>query len=316
MDQSQERQQRIMDLREIARVVFTTPRLWFMAVAVAVVLSTFEVVAAADGRVTIRFHIGLTTALLLSLSWLPALLRIFGIIGVTLKTPYGEATSRGLFDWLRDLDPQTKQEILPALAASLKPHPAASTADQARVESLRQAVEDELAALPIEAEEARAQLKAIAGQYEEIRQTPYSAARTFQLETLLANVRALAKRADFTPAELDERCGHFESAPEGQRIVTLGLLEALPGTVRCLDSVLQAIKDPRTPFEQYHALRAALALWPKFDAAQQSQLVDLLTELRAAGRIRPGSDRWLLSDQLLARSGARARVGLRDAGML
>jgi hypothetical protein len=231
---------------------------------------------------------------LVALVWLPALLGVFAVAGGGLTTPAGEATTGGLLDVLKALDPTTGREVLPSLAATLdRAEATADGADRAEVQTLRQTVEGALAAaLPVDTRQAREELNEAAERYEAIRRTePAGDARTFRLERLLARMRAVAKQARFTVAELDERFAGFDAPPAGQRIVGLALLQALPSGDRYLDVAVQAITGCLSAFEQYHALRAAQGMLPALDAEHRRRLAAAIQSQREeGGHIRPGTD--------------------------
>jgi hypothetical protein len=291
-------------LGELARIMLRVPRAWLAAVIVAALLSTFEISRSAGSGLSLTFHITTTTAILIALVWLPAVVAVLAGAGTggRPEAAAGEVASAGALGALQALDPKTKQEVLPPLIAAFeRAEVSAPQADQPRVRDLRRTVESELAATPVSAHQAREALARCAEEYETIRATGApSHARTFELETLLARVRALAVQARLTPEEVSRWSVGFDGAPEGQRIVVLGLLQSLPPQPKCFDLVLSTVGHSRSAFEQYHALRAAEHLLPSLDARQWDRLAEVIERQRGPqGYITPGTERWPLSDRIL-----------------
>jgi hypothetical protein len=115
---------------------------------------------------------------------------------------------------------------------------------------------------------------------------------------LVASARAAAVNARLGGPELHERCLRFGEAPDGERIVTLTLIEALHEP-DCFPAVLSGIGNSRSAFEQFRALRVAQGLLPSLDAAQRAQLRQVIDEQRGpGGYILPGTDRIVLADQI------------------
>jgi hypothetical protein len=64
---------------------------------------------------------------------------------------------------------------------------------------------------------------------------------------------------------------------------------------------VQAITGCLSAFEQYHALRAAQGMLPALDAEHRRRLAAAIQSQREeGGHIRPGTDRWALSERILA----------------
>ncbi len=284
----------------LAKIVPRVQRAWLATVIVGAVLSVFEISRSAGSGLSVTFHVTTATAILVALIWLPAVVAVFA--GGRLKTPADEATSAGALGVLRALDPRTKQEVLPPLIAAFdRAEVSIPQADQPRIRDVRQTMESELAATPVSARQAREALTRCAEEYETIRATePPSHARTFELETLRARVRALTIQARLTPEELSRWSVGFDGAPEGRRIVVLGLLQALPAQQQSFDLVLSAIAHSRSAFEQYHAMRTAEHVLPSLDARQRHRLAEVIELQRGPqGYITQGTERWPLSDRIL-----------------
>ena len=123
--------------------------------------------------------------------------------------------------------------------------------------------------------------QALATRYEQIRnQSSPDAQRTSEMNQLVAHVRGFALQGAYTPAEIQRI---FASGTEGNRIVALALSFMKPDPL-IFGSILEAIRNSKSAFEQYHALLAARALLPKLNDIQKGQLGALLQS--SAGNIR------------------------------
>lgn len=287
-------------IQTLTRMLMAAPRGWVVCVAVAALVSLFQINRAADGGLAFEFHVTNTTVLLLAVGWLPAVLAVVAVAGGGLKTPAGEATTGGLLPLLQVLDTTGKRAILPTLVAGLEEAEAASPSGaRNQVRTLRQEAEKELAGLPLDVQTARRELDGIALAYDAIRVAePSGRDRTMRMSELVARARAAAVNAHLSGPELRERCLRFGEAPDGERIVTLTLIEALHES-DCFPAVLSGIGNSRSAFEQSRALRVAQRLLPSLDAAQRPQLRQVISEQRGpGGYILPGTDRIMLADQI------------------
>jgi hypothetical protein len=117
--------------------------------------------------------------------------------------------------------------------------------------------------------------QALATQYEQIRaQSSPSARRTSEMNQLVTRVRGFAGQATYTPAEIQRI---FDTGTVGNRIVALALTFMKPDPLN-FGSLLEAIGNSKSAFEQYHALLAARVMLPKLDATQKGELVALLQD--------------------------------------
>lgn len=109
-------------------------------------------------------------------------------------------------------------------------------------------------------------LDSLALEYEEIRETMGGGPeRTATMNELVSRVSVFAAQVDLTtlPREL------FARGRDGTRIVALALLEPAP-PVETLDLAIDAIQNRRSPFEQYHGLLIAQALFEELDLAEKA----------------------------------------------
>src|SRR5262249_29195134 len=143
--------------------------------------------------------------------------------------------------------------------------------------------------------------QALATRYEQIRnQSSPGARRTSEMNQLVAHVRGFALQGAYTPAEVQSI---FASGTEGNRIVALSLSFMRPDLLM-FGSILEAIRNSKAAFEQYHALLAARALLPKLNDSQKGELGVLLQS--GADNIRyitQDTSRQIISMSILGRLG-------------
>ena len=95
----------------------------------------------------------------------------------------------------------------------------------------------------------------------------------------------------------------WKSGQEGRRVVALSAIAARPD-LGSLDIVESGIGEPRSAFEQYHALLAGVALAPTLDETSLDQLVATATAQLEGGDLK-GTDRAAVIRKL-QKLGARA----------
>jgi hypothetical protein len=134
-----------------------------------------------------------------------------------------------------------------------------------------------------------------AERYEELRRTmPRGPERTAELERIVQQGRQ--QSGDFTAEQVREL---FRTGEDGMRVYALGLMQG-GDHVADLASILEAIEQSRSAFEQYHALVAAKQLVPDLGETERHQLATAARRQRAEdGRIKPGTRRWMLAQELL-----------------
>jgi hypothetical protein len=279
-------------------VVLQVPRGWLALIMVAACASTLNIERIAGGGFQIGFHVTTITAILIGLIWLPALLRVIAIAGGGLKTPAGEASTPGLMDFLKLLDPQAQRETLPTLIAAADVTET-SPANAQSAQRWRQEFEDRLATLLATQPSAHELLEDIARTYERIRNEQRAGPdRTFRMTELVAQARAL--RESVTSSDVVDL---FNRGSEGLRIVALGLVQAEP-TGEFFELVRDGIASSRSAFEQYQSLRAATDMLPTLSRQQRESLAEALEGERADVRgTEPQADssRWQLMSELYRR---------------
>jgi hypothetical protein len=165
----------------------------------------------------------------------------------------------------------------------------------AAMQAARKGDEPDLAAI---ATRAVLPLESVSEAYEELRRTtPSGAERTMAMEQLVARTRRDARTLGVAPEEA--RRLFFEGG-QGDRMRALALMQGDP-SIRDLDVALDGVSHSRSAFEQYHALRLAQQMIPVLDEDQRAELRRAVERQRgASGWIKPGMDRWYLSQRLLA----------------
>jgi hypothetical protein len=149
--------------------------------------------------------------------------------------------------------------------------------------------------------EARAVLdeaRPVAASYEQLRESlAPGPERTAKLDDLVAEARAAARRKAWEPAEARQL---FESGTDGNRIYALGLMQE-DERLRDFATSLEAIEYSRSAFEQWHALYLAQLMLPTLTNDQRRELEAMLTKRPGkADHIRPGTDRWIIAQQILS----------------
>jgi hypothetical protein len=91
------------------------------------------------------------------------------------------------------------------------------------------------------------------------------AERTAAMEAEVARAREDARSGSFTSEELAQL---FRSGSEGERVYALGVMQELP-ELATAEIVLDAIRSPRSPFEQFHSLVLAYKVEPLLTPAEK-----------------------------------------------
>jgi hypothetical protein len=114
---------------------------------------------------------------------------------------------------------------------------------------------------------------------------------------------ALAKKTKSSPADVIQR---FQKGPDGDRLAAIQLVQGNPSPAS-FRVIAEAIRHPRSAFEQYRALLVAQAMLPQIDDEQKRTLGDALQHQRSGveGAIINSRDstRFNLSGQILAALG-------------
>lgn len=278
------------------------PPLWIVVVVIATLASLVRITNSPTGT-TIEFRVATVSAALVALLWLPTLLRVIALTGGNLKTSAGEASTSGLLDHFRDLPPDQQEESLSAAAAVIDRAETQGPLDQRpQARQVREGIEEAIAEIPRRRSDVDRRLREIAREYERLRAEVDSGdARTAEMTQLVSRARGLS--ASSTPT--DPRRWYRQGA-DGDRIIALAAIQALKDPRNAV-LVLDAIQHPRSPFEQFQALRAADLLLDSLDAHQldglRRAIESQLAEQEGEGRwITPAdASRWQYAHHLLER---------------
>ena len=146
--------------------------------------------------------------------------------------------------------------------------------------------------------EAQALLDAagpIAADYRRVRGVlPAGPVRTRAMERIVAQARCLAAEQPFEPAEV--LCW-LQHGTDEERITALAMMQARP-ELRNFDAVLTTITDPRSRFEQFHAMLLAAQMIDGLDPTRRLLLAEII---RSRRRRRRRGDTARLRKQLLER---------------
>jgi hypothetical protein len=236
---------------------------------------------------TLSFGIDSSTITLLIIALLPVVLALVLLVGGTFKAAGVEF----------------KVESVVAVIASLEDVLRQGTGDQrAELESVRRQLE-QVAGESIEHAGNASGLLALGRRYGELRrQTPSGAVRTAEMTKLVVLMRATAVAA--RPGDR-EVLRWLESDDAGLRLLGAALARDR-AKVDFFGPLLHQVADPRSAFEQYHALVAIEQLVPQLGPEQRKELITVLLDQRQYDEARrrwiaPNSDRWFLSQRLLQR---------------
>jgi hypothetical protein len=149
----------------------------------------------------------------------------------------------------------------------------------------------------------RPRLKELAAEYESTRGSMKAGAgRTSAMDHIVQEARRLAPGADLGTEEVVQM---LRSEHAGERVVGLAVVQATADP-QAFPSVMSMVENPRTPFEQYHALRALESLRSEFTTEQRAQVHRILTEPTWRDGLRNDSSRVALADRII--SGASAII--------
>jgi hypothetical protein len=162
-----------------------------------------------------------------------------------------------------------------------------------------------LAATPTDAGiTVQTDVERLASHYEEIRATMSgSPRRTARMEDVVRTARSLARGGRFTAQDVS---GLFASGTEGRRIIALALMEG-DTDLADVGDVLSAIREPRSAFEQYHALSVINLLVSSLSSSEKQDLQQVLADETVAARWSGDTSRERLSTQILDRIRGAAR---------
>lgn len=286
----------LVKAKELLAELFTIPGPWIAAILAFSAISMFDVSQTFGGEegssLTLGFRVTTNTVLILSLLWLPAILRMIAFFGGKIKTGAGEADTPGLLKTLIELV---------AVADSTKDK--MDDSQKKEFEQIREKAEKQIAqSLAPDAEEARKQVVQLAQEYEAIRSRLQKGDyRTRKMNTLVTQIRALAEKTAYSTQEIQTL---YRSGNDGQRVAALALLRGHPD-VACFELVLDSIEHSRSAFEQYTALRLASDMLDSLNDADKRKLASLIEDQSQPGPGRylqdtgPDLSRWRIAQQIL-----------------
>lgn len=276
--------------------IFQVPKRWLIISIILILISTCEISWGKES--SFKFRVTNTTAVFLSLIWLPSILKIFALTGGALKTPAGEIGSSGVKTMLESL---TSDSLGFLIEQTKLGEDAAPPQQQQEMRQIRKAWQ-KVYSSRIPGSQAREEMERLAERYKELRITmPSGVQRTFKMESVAGRMRALAPEVKFTVQEVNDL---LQSTDQGKRLLGLSVAE-WSGDPIYFDLVLHLISYSETAFEQTIALRAASKMVSKIDTQQKKNLEAALIEQRNFNPdqkrwIKLDSNRWILSDRLLS----------------
>src|SRR5262249_50807174 len=162
---------------------------WLVVIGFLTLLSMLNLAWVPSKGLSFTFQVTSITAVVIALTWLPALLRVFALVGGGIKTPVGEVTSSGLGTLAQSLDQETLG-VLITRTARAEEHVAPQ--QQAEARQIRHELEEAYVSR-IPHGQAHEQLVELMQRYKELRaKMPPGSERTFQLEAVIGGMRALA----------------------------------------------------------------------------------------------------------------------------
>jgi hypothetical protein len=213
--------QRPVSMEMIDKILLRTlhlPRFWFILSSLFIVLSTFEAALVPGKGLSFTFKVTNTTALFLALLWLPALLKVFALVGGGIKTPAGEVTSPGLGNLLQSLHPDTLGFLIDQ---TTKAEEMAPPEKQLEVRQVRRKMQ-EVYVSKVPANEVREELELLGEQYKEVRRNMEAGVhRTYEMSSIIGRMRSLAAQVQFS---IEEIKGYLQSKDEGKRLLGIALI--------------------------------------------------------------------------------------------
>jgi hypothetical protein len=160
---------------------------------------------------------------------------------------------------------------------------------------VRKKLEDQLETLS-RTENVDSKITELAQSYEKIRRDlPSGRERTKAMGGIVAVARSIAATSSISAESV------FKKGGDGNRVVALGIIRAAPKPSD-VDILVTGISEPRSPFEQYQALRAAEALFSQLDDSNKQKLREAMTAALNKGYPSPSqidSDRLAIIQKLM-----------------
>lgn len=280
----------------LLRKIIVLPKNWLLINLIFIILSTIEVTWGKD--FSYKFAVKNTTAIFLTLMWLPAVLKIFALSGGVLKTPAGELDSSGMISMLQSLSADSLGFLIEQTKSAEEVAP---PEQQQEMRQIRQEWQRYYSS-KIPVSDAKQLLEGLAQRYKDIRKSmPSGAQRTFEMESIAGRMRALAETVNFPVLEVER---FLKSDDQGHGLLGLSVVE-WSGDPIYFDLVLHIISNSKSAFEQTIALRAMESMLSRLDVQQKRELKSVLIKQRDFNPeekrwIKKDSNRWLISEQILS----------------
>ena len=286
-------EEEIKKIEKLVSVVFPLHAQWFIrwliASGIFAFLSMLRIGWSTKEGWSTNFQVSNTTIIIFSLAWLPSLMRMVSILGISLKTPIVEAAIPGFTDlgyYLGLAIAQQSREVNKITSPEVKQEA------EKQLEQVQKAYIDVLSTSPVE------EINRLSEEYKFVRQyMQMGNERTLKMESLVARLHTLAPQANLSEDDVEY---YLNSNDEGKRLAGLALVEARQD-VNPFDQVLNIIKTPKSAFEQYHALLAMDKI-PLLTQNDKDRLKAVLSEARRdfedTSHFSPGTGRWDLSQKL------------------
>jgi hypothetical protein len=171
------------------------------------------------------------------------------------------------------------------------------TSQDPETKEARNRLEQTLAALPVDSQQAIEELAKLSRQYEVLRESmPPGQDRTYQMTLVLTRARALGRQAGLGTAEINR----LLDGSDGDRIVGIAVAQGVPDKAD-VERLLEAALNSRSAFEQYAALEALLRAAPSMSATARNRVLTSLREELDRPRtfLQRGSDRYALAHAVL-----------------
>lgn len=250
---------------------------WTLLMLLVAVVAAVNVSRSPAGTYAINFEVDAVSLIALSLIWLPLLVRVFALVGGSLKAAGMEASVPGM---LSQSD---------AIAISVQARQVASAGDDTErrlaAHELEESVNRLASTEPGVPALDETVLRQLALEYERLRRTlPPGNRRTSAMTRIVNEART---RAALAPQHAQQHARNLlASARPGDRIVGLGLAQET-ADARSFEAVLRLVCNSASAFEMFHALIAlqemSMGLTPKQRRSARLALEEEQNDPRAVG---------------------------------
>lgn len=250
------------------------PTAWICVMLAAAILAALDIRRSPDGSYAIGFRVETASLVALALIWLPLFLRVFALVGGSVKAAGVEASVPGVLSQADAID------------ISVKARQVTSAGDEVERRAAAQDLEESVNRLALAADRdvtlGDAVLEQLAREYERLRrELPPGSRRTAAMTRIVNEARA---RAALAPRSAREAASQLlRSRRPGDRIVALGLTQET-GHSGAFDEVLHLVCGSASAFEMFHALLALQEMSFGLSESQKRRAVEALDAERADPR--------------------------------